>query len=140
MRKLRPFFLIVDLGFILYWGITAFHVIPARYLYQNYADPLLVAWNWSFFPLDMAVAATGLASVRQWRKNDSRWEKLALLSLALTSASGLQAVAFWAWRREFDPAWWVPNLFLMVYPWFFIPGLVKGSQGRESGPDGKSAQ
>jgi hypothetical protein len=86
---------------------------------------LLVAWNWSFAPLDIAVSITGLGSLYLWRKKDPRARSLALISLALTSASGFQAISFWAIRRDFDVSWWVPNLFLLVYPWFFLVPMVR---------------
>jgi hypothetical protein len=31
----------------------------------------------------------------------------------------------WALAREFDPTWWIPNGFLLVYPLFFIPRLIR---------------
>jgi hypothetical protein len=45
---------------------------------------------------------------------------MALISLVLTFCSGLQAIAFWILRADFDLSWWIPNLFLMIYPIFFI--------------------
>jgi len=49
-------------------------------------------------------------------------ERLVSTSLTLTVASGLQAIAFWAFRGQFDATWWALNGFLLVYP---IPYLVK---------------
>jgi hypothetical protein len=46
-RFLRPLFLVVDLGFIAYWAITLAGVIPDEYLFKNYDNPILSAWNWS---------------------------------------------------------------------------------------------
>jgi hypothetical protein len=125
MKTLRPYFLVVDIGFLLYWFVTAFHLLPKEYLYSDYENPILVAWNWSFMPLDLLVSATGLSAIALWRKRDSRWETLALLSLAFTSASGLQAISYWVIRREFDLMWWTPNLFLLIYPWFFILPMLR---------------
>lgn len=127
MNHLRYFFLSVDIGFILYWTITAFHLIPPEYLYNDYNNPLLVDWNWSFFPLDMLVSATGLGSLWLWRKGSERWRTFALISLILTSVSGLQAIAFWVLRSDYDPTWWIPNLFLLVYPLFFIRKFVRST-------------
>ena len=93
MNRLPTFFLITDLGMLLYWSITAAHLIPPVYLYSDYTNPILVDWNWSFFPLDMLISATGLLSL--YRQRDGKpWKQIALLSLALTSCSGLQAIAF----------------------------------------------
>jgi hypothetical protein len=125
MEKLKPWFLAVDIGFIAYWLITLLHLIPGEYLFQDYNNPILVAWNWSFLPLDLFISATGLSSLYLWRKQNPAWAPLALISLVLTSCSGLQAIAFWIIRRDFDPLWWGPNLILLVYPLFFIPGIAR---------------
>ncbi|MDX1909286.1 MAG: DUF5360 family protein [Bacteroidia bacterium] len=125
MQTLRYFFLVTDIGFLLYWGITVLHLIPAEYLYNDYTNPILVDWNWSFFPLDMLVSATGLSSLWLYRRQASRWQALALISLVLTSVSGLQAIAFWVLRHDYDLTWWIPNLFLFLYPLFFIPKLIR---------------
>ncbi len=130
MRTLKPFLLATDLGFIAYWAVTSFPLIPLSYLFKDYADPLLVAWNWSFLPLDICISATGLASMGLYRKGCPSWSALALVSLALTVCSGLQALAFWAIRADLALAWWAPNLFLVIYPLFFIPRLLFGGEGR----------
>ena len=125
MNKLKYFFLVVDIGFIAYWLITLLGVIPNEYLFKDYENPILVAWNWSFLPLDLFISATGLTSLWLWKKENNNWKSLALISLVLTFCSGLQAIAFWALRSDFDISWWVPNLFLLIYPLFFIPDFVK---------------
>jgi hypothetical protein len=84
-RFLRPLFLIVDLGFIAYWAITLAGVIPDEYLFKDYDNPILSAWNWSFLPLDLAISASGLT------------------------------------------AWWLPNLFLLLYPLWFLPKLMRAA-------------
>lgn len=93
---LRPLLVTVDLGFIAYRAITLAGVIPDEYLFKDYDNPILSAWNWSFLPLDLAISATGL-----------------------------MAVSFWTLRGEFDPAWWLPNPFLLLYPLWFPPGLLR---------------
>ncbi len=125
MNKLKYLFLVVDIGFIAYWLITLLGVIPNEYLFKDYQNPIMVAWNWSFLPLDLFISGTGLTSLWLWKKNNGKWKSLALISLVLTFCSGLQAVAFWFLRSDFDLSWWVPNLFLLIYPVFFIPGFVK---------------
>jgi hypothetical protein len=124
VRRLKPFFLFTDLGFLAYWAITALHLLPPQYLYSDYNNPLLVAWNWSFLPLDLLVSATGLTSLYLSSRHDDRWRGMALISLVLTFCSGLQALAFWAIRGEVDLTWWLPNGYLLIYPLFFIPGLL----------------
>lgn len=124
MNTLKKFFLIIDVGFILYWGITLLHLIPDEYLFKDYQNPILVAWNFSFLPLDLLISFTGLLSLLLYQKRIKIWDKIALISLILTSCSGLQAIAFWTLRSDFDPIWWLPNLFLLIYPMFFIPLIV----------------
>jgi hypothetical protein len=131
MKTLKYFFLLVDIGFIFYWTVTALHLIPAELLFKDYSDATMVQWNWSFLPLDIVASVTGLCCLWRWHKQHGLWRGLALLSLAFTTASGFQAISFWAIAGDFDPLWWVPNLFLLVYPWFFIPRFVRnGSANR----------
>lgn len=129
LARLRPFFLVVDLGFILYWVVTVLHLIPAEYLYKDYADPMAAAWNWSFLPLDLAVSATGLLSLQLSRRRNPLAVRWAVASLSLTTASGMQAISFWAIRGDFDWVWWAPNLFLLVYPWFFLAPILRRGDG-----------
>jgi len=77
------------------------------------------------FPLDVFISLTGFASLWLHAHNRPRWRDVALVSLVMTSVSGLQAIAFWAIRCEFDPAWWIPNGFLLLYPLFFIYRLLQ---------------
>jgi len=126
MGALRYFFWVTDLGFVAYWLVTLSGILPDEYLFKDYHEPVLVAWNWSFLPLDLLISATGLASLFAHRRAHLLWRPLALLSLALTSCSGLMAISFWVLRRDFDPSWWIPNLYLLVYPLFFLPRLMRG--------------
>lgn len=125
---LRGFMLIVDLGFVAYWLVTGLELLPAAWLYAHHDEPLMVAWNWSFMPLDLVVSATGLGAVLLSRLGDRRWARLALVSLAFTSASGLNALAFWLLRSEFDLGWWLPNLVLLAGPWPFIWKLSRSPE------------
>lgn len=127
LKRLKPFFLITDIGFILYWLITLAHIIPASLLFKDYTDPVLVAWNWSFLPLDMAISLSGLLSLYFFRRKKVSWKNLALISLVLTFCSGLQAIAFWTIRLDFDLLWWLPNLYLLIYPLFFMAPVVRGT-------------
>jgi len=124
LGSLKYFFWITDAGFLIYWFVTYFQLIPAEYVYQDYTNPILVSWNWSFFPLDLIISLTGFTSLWLYANNRSLWRDVALISLVLTSVSGLQAIAFWAIRCEFDLVWWIPNGFLLLYPLYFIPRLL----------------
>ncbi|MGI9289496.1 MAG: DUF5360 family protein [Pseudomonadales bacterium] len=131
MGRLKYFFLVVDIGFIVYWAVTLLHIIPIQYLFKDYDNSILVAWNWSFLALDLLISATGLASLWLWKSNNSHWKSMALISLVLTSCSGLQAISFWVLRSDFDVYWWLPNLFLLLYPLFFLPAFVNNHQRRQ---------
>jgi Family of unknown function (DUF5360) len=125
--------LATDLAFVIYWLVTALHIIPPSWAYSDARDPTIVAWNWSFLPLDLLVSATGLTALTLDRRRlaagddavasmaSSRADAWLLLSLALTVCSGLQAISFWAMRCQLDVAWWIVNGFLIVYP---LPYLV----------------
>lgn len=124
MKKLRIFFLVTDIGFIIYWFITLFHLIPQDLLFKDYTNPILVSWNWSFFPLDMAISLTGIFSLYLYRRKSTLWKKFSLISLVLTFCSGLQAISFWLIRHDFDLLWWSFNLYLIIYPIFFVKSLM----------------
>ncbi|MBF6219486.1 DUF5360 family protein [Nocardia abscessus] len=109
--------LITDVGFLLYWTIAFAQVIPPEWAYKDYTDPILSDWNYSFVVLDLAASVTGLASLCR----TPGWRTLMTVSLTLTSVAGLQAIAFWTLRGDFSLLWWVPNLFLLLFP---IPALV----------------
>jgi hypothetical protein len=128
-RGLAPLLAVTDVGFILYWSVTGLAAagvvsIPAAYLYKGYHDPMLVAWNWSFAPLDLAASLLGLAALAALRAGRA-WRGLAIASLAFTSVAGGMAIAFWALSGDFDLGWWAPNLVLFAWPWLYLPGLMR---------------
>ncbi len=124
-KLLKANFLLIDFGFLFYWGITYFKLIPDELLFPDYKDPTLVIWNWSFFPLDLVLSLCGLTSLILLKQMSDRWIYFAIVSLCLTFASGLMAISFWAIQGWFDLAWWLPNLYLMLYP---IPFLLQFSK------------
>jgi len=128
MRRLKPFFLMTDIGFIVYWIVTYFHIIPTSWAFKDYDNPIIVAWNWSFFPLDIMISLSGLYSLYLYHKQHSTWRGFALISLVLTFCSGLQAIAFWSFIKDFDITWWLFNLYLMIYPLFFIRLFISGAK------------
>jgi Family of unknown function (DUF5360) len=122
---LRALMLLTDLGFLAYWLVTALHLLPAAWLFKDYDQPILQSWNWSFLPLDLAISASGLGALWLVRRGDGRGLPLALVSLTFTVCSGLMAVAFWTLRHDYELTWWLPNLFLLLYPLPFLPRLLK---------------
>lgn len=128
-RGLRTALRVTDTLMLAYWAVTALAALgvvalPPDALYKDYHDPVMVAWNWSFVPLDVAFALTGLASVRREAAGGD-WRGLAIVSLTLTMCAGGMALAFWTLRRDFDPGWWLPNLVLLVGPLVWLPRLVR---------------
>ena len=136
---LRLALAVTDLLFLAYWIASGLHAlgvlaIPSDLLYAHADDPRVVAWNWSFLPLDLAFSVTGLSAVRLARRDAPLWRPLALISLALTMVAGGMAVGYWTLLGEFDPAWYLPNLVLLLWPIAFMPGLLRapGAEGAAS--------
>jgi hypothetical protein len=117
---LRWNLLITDVGFIVYWVSAALNLFPSDWLYKDYDDPILFAWNWSFAPVDLAASLLGLSSLVLARKGSKSWPLLSMLSVSLTFCAGLMAVSFWTIRRDFEPGWWVPNLYLVIWTLFAL--------------------
>ncbi len=115
-RGLLSLLWLTDVGFLAYWILTLGRVLPEAWMFHGHDDPVVAAWNLSFLPLDLAVSATGLFSVAMQRRCPEGARTLLTISLVTTSVSGLQAIAFWGLRGDFDLGWWAPNLFLLVWP------------------------
>ena len=127
--SLRLLMLVTDIGLLTYWLLTALAAfgligLPSEWWFSDYHNPIVVAWNWSFLPLDIILSITGLLSVRLAARNDARWLPCTLISLSLTVCAGLMAISFWAIRGEFDAVWWGCNLFLMLWPLPFLLALT----------------
>jgi hypothetical protein len=128
-RLLALAFSATDGLFLLYWslsGLVQLGVIqvPRSWMYAQFDQPRVVAWNWSFLPVDLAFSILGLAAVAADQRGSPYWRPLALLSLAFTMVAGGMAVSYWAILGEFDPAWFLPNLALVAWPLAFLPALV----------------
>jgi len=118
-----------DALFLIYWAVAAagqFGVveIPPAWMYAGYDEPRVMAWNWSFLPIDLAFSVSGLLAVGAARRGDPLWRPLCLISLVLTVVAGLMAVSYWALLGEFEPSWFLPNLALVLWPLAFLPKLV----------------
>jgi hypothetical protein len=122
---MKFFFFVTDIGFIVYWLVAAFANLPSEYLFKDYNNPVMVAWNWSFLPLDLLISATGLTCLWMGRREAAKAEILAIISLALTVCSGLQAIAFWVIRSDYSLSWWAMNLYLLIYPLFFLVPKIR---------------
>ena len=128
LTRMRPFLLLTDIGFLLYWSVSllvlvGINVVPKEYLFNDYENPIVQAWNWSFFPIDILLSVCGLLGLRLYAAGHGAGFPLLTFSLALTFCAGLMAIAYWTLRLEFDPLWWIPNLLLMAWPCIFLPKL-----------------
>lgn len=124
---------VTDFGMLAYWALTALMAmsiidIPGEWLFKDYHDPRVVAWNWSFMPLDVLFAVTGLWSLRLEQMGDPRWQSWAVISLTLTVCAGLMAISYWIIVQDFDPAWWIVNLFLVIWPIPYLWGLANSAR------------
>ena len=125
---LRWNLLLTDFGFVLYWIASALSLFPADWLYKDHSNPILMAWNWSFAPIDLTASASGLLALWCARTGRATWVRWALISLSLTLCAGLMAIAFWSLRRDFDPVWWLPNLYLVAWPAWCLRSLLSEPQ------------
>jgi len=122
-RQLKITMLVTDLGFLTYWVLVAFGAISVG------TEGTLLDWNWSFFPLDMLAIFIGFGSLIAARRDSQLAPQLIVISLALTSAAGLMAVSFYGIRLDFDPAWWIPNLWLLLFPIVGLHSMVTTKKG-----------
>jgi hypothetical protein len=99
--------------------------VPREVMYADFDQPRVIAWNWSFLPIDLVFSVVGLASVNASRRGNAIWRPLAIISLTLTVAAGGMAISYWTILGEFDPAWFLPNLALVIWPLLFLPRLVR---------------
>ncbi len=119
MRQwLRISLTLSEIGMLTYWALAIVVVlgvisVPPERMYSDYEKPLVVSWNWSFFPLDMIFAISGLFA-RFLPMHPVRREVLAVFSLSLMFCAGLMAIAFWVIQQAFDPFWWGVNLWLIL--------------------------
>ncbi len=119
--------LATDFGFLLYWSAAALGLFPPEWLYKDYDNPIMVAWNWSFAPVDLAASVLGLYSLALAKSGKPSWRASALVSASLTFCAGLMAISFWALQKDFNLAWWLPNLYLAIWPVVVAPKLVRMS-------------
>ena len=127
----RKLMFLTDIGMLLYWSLTILLAlkilsIPGDWLFKDYDNPRVMAWNWSFFPIDILLSLTGLKALQLEKQNNDTWRIWAVVSLSLTVCAGLMAISYWVLVKDFDLAWWLPNLFLMLWPIPFILKLTKG--------------
>jgi len=116
---------ITEVGMTVYWVFAVFVIVglinvPPEYMYSDYQNPIIVSWNWSFFPIDILFAALGLFG-RFGKSSPHHKQMLSTASLSLMFCAGLMAISFWLIKGEYDPFWWGINLWLVALSsWVFI--------------------
>jgi hypothetical protein len=118
IRATKTLLVVTDLGLLTYWILTAIGVVSVG------KNDVLLAWNWSFLPLDLLAVTAGLA----WSllPTGHRWSaSLLLIALALTFTAGLMAISFFALWGSWDPSWWLVNLWLALMPGCLAPAAIR---------------
>lgn len=141
-RSLALLLTVTDVAFLVYWTVAALSQaglvhVPPEWMYANYEKPDVIAWNWSFLPMDLAFSYFGLRAVAASRRGGDVWRPYAIVSLTLTMAAGGMAVSYWVILREFNPSWFLANLALVVWPPLFMRRLMREASeasGRVAGP------
>jgi hypothetical protein len=117
----KSLLVVTDVGLLVYWGLTAVGVLSVG------SDPRLVAWNWSFLPLDLLAVAAGL--IWSALPRGHRWSGPAFAAaLALTHAAGLMALSFFALWGSWDASWWLINLWLALMPVGLAAASLRGAR------------
>ncbi len=109
---------ITEIAMLLYWalaGALASNLISIdpSMMYSDYENPLVVAWNWSFFPIDVAFAIIGLMARFGVQAGPLRF-KLEVIASVLMLCAGLMAVSYWTITGDFDLTWWGMNIWLII--------------------------
>ncbi|SMR70819.1 hypothetical protein SAMN04488030_0432 [Aliiroseovarius halocynthiae] len=97
-------------AFLLAFGLIS---IDPSLMYSDYENPRVVAWNWSFFPIDIAFVLLGLTATFADLKPALR-ERLSAIAATLMLCAGGMAISYWVMTQEFDVTWWAVNLWLIV--------------------------
>jgi len=125
-KRIKPWLIATDVAMLAYWSVTAAKAlglidVPGEWLFSDYTNPAIVAWNWSFLPLDLLFSVSGITAAVLHAQQRPGWRPLAMLSLVFTWCAGFMAISFWAIRGDFDLLWWGANLFLLLWPMAFVP-------------------
>lgn len=108
---------ITELAMLFYWFLAGalslgLISIDPSLMYSDYQNPLVIAWNWSFFPIDIAFAIIGLTARFGTKAGQVRF-KLEIIASVLMFCAGLMAVSYWMITGDFDLTWWGMNIWLI---------------------------
>ena len=118
-RTAKAFLIVTDLGLLAYWTLTAVGVISVG------TGDVLLAWNWSFLPLDSLAAALGCWGVHLVGRGRPFGREILIVGLTLTFCAGLMVVSFWALYGDVNLGWWAPNIVLMIVPCVLYGKLLR---------------
>jgi hypothetical protein len=109
---------LTEIGMLAYWILATALVwnlvsIDPSLMYSDYKNPLVVAWNWSFFPIDVAFAVIGLTA-RFGSITGLLKFKLETIAAVLMLCAGLMAISYWTITGEFSLTWWAVNIWLII--------------------------
>ena len=105
----KPLLVLVDAGLLLYWFMVITDLFPKDLRFRDYSNEIVQAWNWSFFPLDVAAALVVF---------------LGVFVLTLTFCAGFMAISFWAYYGDFEIFWWGANSILMIVPLLVFANMI----------------
>ena len=132
----RSLLTLTEVFMLLYWlfaTLVALKLITvsAELMYPDHTDPTIVAWNWSFLPIDLLFALCGLAS-RFLGLSSSTKQTLSVFSLSLMFCAGLMALTFCVIVGFYDAFWWDTNLWLVLLPVFVAASTFACSERVDS--------
>lgn len=116
--------MLIDIGLLLYWILSAIKIIPDEYMFKDHDNPIINSWNWSFLPLDVVLSVSGIVASILYKRKNPLWLPLILISLSLMFSAGLMALSFWTIRSDYDITWWIANGVLVIVPIIYIPMLI----------------
>ena len=125
---MRAFFklllVLVDAGLLLYWFMVITDLFPKDLRFRDYSNEIVQAWNWSFFPLDVAAALVVFLGVFLMNRKIAAGELVLMFGLTLTFCAGFMAISFWAYYGDFEIFWWGANSILMIVPLLVFANMI----------------
>jgi hypothetical protein len=99
-------------------------LFPKDLRFRDYSNEIVQAWNWSFFPLDVAAALVVFLGVFLMNRKIAAGELVLMFGLTLTFCAGFMAISFWAYYGDFEIFWWGANSILMIVPLLVFANMI----------------
>lgn len=116
MKASKILLILTELALAAYWITVILGLIPPKWQFKDYNNPIIQAWNWSFLPLDLLAISITLTGLHLNKRGHRHGEILLTAGLTLTFTAGFMAISFWANYGDYDLTWWLPNIALMLIP------------------------